>query len=168
MKKIVLLIGLMVVPILNAQQITIDEDKSTISFNFEDDDVDGTLSGFEFSGSVDLGDLVGSSFSGSVTTETIDTNNWLRNRHLRRKYFKAKDFPKVSFNSNSISGTAESFTVQGELTIKGIKKSVTWNFTKNGTSLVGTTSVNTQDFDISIHKKYEENKATVTIKLPYK
>ncbi len=167
MKNILLVVLFLCSPILLAQSITIDEAKASITFNFEDDDVEGTLSGFEFFGSVDLNNLEGSSFSGSVATETIDTHNWLRNRHLRRKYFNAKDFPKLTFNSTRVSGTANNFTVIGALSIKGTKKEVSWNFRQKENMLVGTTTINTQDFDIAIHKKYEENNATIQITLPF-
>ncbi len=168
MKYCILMIVLILTIPLYAQKITVDESKAVISFNFIDDDVEGNFEEFVFTGNIDLGDLHNSTLSGSVVTKTIDTHNWLRSRHLRsRKYFNARDFPKIKFNSTSISGVADGFQVTGTLQIKGIEKTVIWNFTNDGEKLTGTTSVNTHDFDISLHNRKDRNKVTVKIVLPY-
>jgi polyisoprenoid-binding protein YceI len=108
-------------------------------------------------------------FSGSVGTRTIDTNNWLRSRHLRaRKYFNASDFPKITFNSTSVSGTKDRFQVSGSLVIKGVENTVLWKFENDGKHLTGTTTINSRDYDISIHDDKIRNKVTLTVILPYK
>jgi polyisoprenoid-binding protein YceI len=153
---------------LSAQKIIVDESKAVISFNFIDDDVDGIFKEFEFTGNVDLDDLQNSTLSGSVVAKTIDTNNWLRSRHLRsRKYFYTREFPKIKFNSTTISGVAEGFQVSGTLQIKGIEKTVIWNFINDGKQLTGTTSINTQDYNITIHDRKDRNKVKIKIVLPY-
>ena len=168
MKYYILITVLFLATPLSAQKITVDESKSTISFNFIDDDVDGIFEEFEFTGNVDLSDLQNSTLSGSVITKTIDTNNWFRSRHLRsRKYFNTKDFPKIKFNSTAISGVAEGFQVTGTLQIKGIERTVIWSFTNDGEKLTGITSVNTHDYNISLHNSKDRNKVTVKIVLPY-
>ncbi|MEL6810696.1 MAG: YceI family protein [Bacteroidota bacterium] len=168
MKKILVFLLLLSFGMLQAQPLTIDEANALVSFNFVDDDVDGTFEEFDFTGNVDLDDLSNSSISGTVTTKTIDTNNWLRSRHLRaKKYFNASDHPKLKFNSSTISGVKEGFQATGTLVIKGIKRPVVWSFTNNGEKLVGTTSINSQDFDISIHDARNRNKVVITVTLPY-
>lgn len=153
---------------LNAQSLTIDESNARISFVFLDDDVDGTISDFKFTGSLDLYDLNSSAISGSVAMETLDTNNWLRNRHLRaKKYFYAKKHPRLSFSSTSVTALGEGFRVEGNLTIKGISKRVSFFFKKSASVLRGTTSINTSDFDIFVHKKAERNNVDITLVLPY-
>ncbi|MEM7187560.1 MAG: YceI family protein [Bacteroidota bacterium] len=150
------------------QPISVNQSEAEISFYFIDDEVDGTMGGFEFTGDIDLSNLPGSAFSGAVATRTLDTNNWLRSRHLRaRKYFNAKDHPKLIFESTSVSGVKEGFQVIGTLEIKGIEREVNWVFTNNGTALTGTTQVNTQDYNISIHTKRERNEVKITVRLPY-
>jgi polyisoprenoid-binding protein YceI len=168
MKYYILITVLLLAVPLSAQKITVDESKALISFNFIDDDVEGIFEEFEFTGNINLSDLQNSTLSGTVVVKTIDTNNWLRSRHLRsRKYFNARDFPKIKFNSISILGVAEGFQVSGTLQIKGTEKTVIWNFTNDGNQLTGTTSVNTHDYDISIHDRKAQNKVTVKIVLPY-
>ena len=168
MNKYILIALLITTSHLPAQVLDITETEAEIAFNFLDDDVDGVFAEFSFTGQVDLNDLSNSVFSGSVETKTIDTNNWLRSRHLRaKKYFNAKDFPKINFKSTTISGTKMAFQVNGTLEIKGIKKAVVWKFTNNGKTLKGTTTINTIDFDIEIHEDRQRNKTVVTVVLPY-
>ena len=169
MKNIILMALLVTTSLLPAQVIHIMEAEANVAFNFVDDDVDGVFEGFVFTGQVDLNNLSNSVLSGSVETKTIDTNNWLRSRHLRaKKYFNAKDFPKLTFKSTAISGARNAFRVSGTLKIKGIEKSVVWKFTNDGKILKGTTTINTTDFDIEIHGDRQRNKTVVTITLPYR
>jgi len=169
MKKHLLIALLVTTSLLPAQVLDIIEDEAKVAFHFVDDEVDGYFEGFSFTGRLDLNDLSNSVLSGSVETNTIDTNNWLRSRHLRAKrYFNAKDFPKLTFKSTAISGTMQSFRVDGTLEIKGIKNTVVWNFTNDGKTLVGTTTVNTTDFQIEIHNDQQRNKTVISISLPYR
>ena len=167
MKKVIFLFLILSVQTITAQNIIVDEEKATVSFLFLDDDVDGTLSEFKFTGSLNFEDLETSVISGTVATETIDTDNWLRNRHLRNKYFKADDFPLLKFKSNSILSEGDSLVVQGNLTIKDISKPVTFRFTKTTSLLKGKASINASDFDINIHDEASRNKLTISILLPY-
>ncbi|MFT5437669.1 MAG: polyisoprenoid-binding protein YceI [Ulvibacter sp.] len=167
MKKTLFLFFIACSQVIIAQNIVVNEDKATVDFLFLDDDVDGTLSDFKFTGSLDFNALETSTLSGTVATETIDTDNWLRNRHLRNKYFKSDDFPLLKFKSDSISAEGDSFIVNGVLTIKGISKIVSFRFSKTSNLLTGKASMNASDFDINIHDETSRNKLTITIVLPY-
>jgi len=167
MKKILFLFLTVCVQVIIAQNIVVNEDKATVNFLFLDDDVDGTLSDFKFTGTLDFDSLETSTLSGTVVTETIDTDNWLRNRHLRNKYFKSDDFPLLKFKSDSITAEADVFIVKGMLTIKGISKAANFRFTKTSNLLTGKASINASDFDINIHDEATRNKVTIIISLPY-
>lgn len=167
MKKVIFLSLLIYIQALQSQPLVIDEDKASVNFLFLDDDVDGTLSEFKFTGNLDLDSPETSTISGTVASETIDTDNWLRNRHLRRKYFKAEEFPVIRFKSDSISVTDDSLIAEGILTIKGISKTVQFSFRSQNDILIGKASINASDFDIYIHDEAERNKVTITIQLPY-
>ena len=69
-------------PIFSIAQSSVDASKSSVFFVFVDDDVDGSISGFEFTGTINLEDLSKMILSGSVVMETLDTDNWLRTSHL--------------------------------------------------------------------------------------
>ncbi len=135
-----------------------------ISFVFLSKDVDGTISGFSSDSSIDLNNLSNSKFKGSVNAKTIDTGNFLRNWSLKGgRYFNASNHPKITFESTSVSENENGFSVIGNLTIKGISKSITFDFTKSGKTLVGTTTLYSSDFDINIKKKREGNKVAVKL-----
>jgi polyisoprenoid-binding protein YceI len=167
MKKILFLFLIVCTHAINAQNIIVNEDKATVDFLFLDDDVDGTLSDFKFTGTFDFNALETSTLSGTVATETIDTDNWLRNRHLRKKYFQSDDFPLLKFQSDSISAEGNVFIASGILTIKGISKAVNFRFTKTSNLLTGKAAINASDFNINIHDETARNKLTITISLPY-
>jgi len=167
MKKTHLLLLIVCTQVIIAQNIVVNEDKATVDFLFLDDDVDGTLTDFKFTGTLNFNALETSTLSGTVAAETIDTDNWLRNRHLRNKYFKSKDFPLLKFKSDSISAEGDDLIVNGMLTIKGISKAAIFRFTKTSNLLTGKTAINASDFDINIHKEASRNRLTITISLPY-
>ncbi|MDC8004234.1 YceI family protein [Aureisphaera galaxeae] len=153
---------------LIGQTISIKESEAQVSFVFLDEDVQGSIEGFTFTGNIDLNALESSVISGSVITKTLDTNNWLRSRHLRsKKFFHAKEHPTLDFKSEQITGTNESFQVKGTLTIKGITQEVTWKFANGGNHLIGTTHINTHDFEIEVYKERERNEVDISITLPY-
>ncbi|GGG12761.1 hypothetical protein GCM10011344_11820 [Dokdonia pacifica] len=151
-----------------AQQITINEELTKIYFTFIDQDVEGELSGFKFTGAIDLNTIATAIFSGSVTTESLDTHNWLRSRHLRsKKYFAAKEHPRLYFKSKTITKTTAGFRVSGELTIKGITQNCIWNFTIQENNLSGTTSINTHDYNIKVYDEKARNEVSIKMILPY-
>ena len=168
MRNLLFLILLFITLQASGQSPGIDEDNTQIFFVFPDDKVDGTISDFKFTGKLDPNDLGNSDISGSVAVNTLDTNNWLRNRHLRaKKYFHAREHPRLSFSSTTIAVMGEGFRVEGDLTIKGISRRVSFFFKNTASALRGTTSINTSDFNINVHKDPKRNNVDITIVLPY-
>ena len=153
-----LFIGFLVLPMLAQQQIK----NAKISFEFLDKGVKGTLAGFESQSVINWDNLEASVLEGSVATETLDTNNGLRNWSLKSgKYFDKSDHPRIRYKSSQILATASGYTVSGTLTIKGIAKPMTIDFTREGNKLIGKATVFTTDFDIKIKKKREDNEVAV-------
>lgn len=137
-----------------------------VTFNYVSKDVDGTISGFESTSKVDLDNLESSKFKGSVDVGTIKSGIFLRDWSLKgSKYFDADQYPKIYFESNNITATSNGFLVTGTLTIKNIKKSVAFDFKRNGKQLIGTTTLFSSDYGIHIKKKHEDNKVLVKITL---
>ena len=61
-----------------------------------------------------------------IDAASISTNNEQRDGHLTSPdFFDAANFPKLTFTATKISGTADALTIVGDLTIKGVTKSVT-------------------------------------------
>ena len=64
---------------------------------------------------------------------SIDTRTEQRDAHLRSADFlDVEQFPTVTFKSTKIEGTREKFTMTGDLTIRGVTKSVTLDVTYEG------------------------------------
>ncbi len=151
---------LMLAPVLAMGQQKIASAK--ISFEFVDKGVKGTISGFESRSKLDWDNLEASVLEGTVATETLDTNNGLRNWSLKSgKYFDKSDHPKIHYKSSSITKNGDLYLVEGSLTIKGISKTLPIRFTSEGKQLIGTATLYSSDFDIKIKKKREDNKVTV-------
>ncbi|WP_190808773.1 YceI family protein [Flagellimonas sp. S3867] len=150
-------LGLVAAPSkFHAQQVGIK--KAEISFVFVSKDVKGTFLGFESASQIDLDNIEASVFEGSVLSETIDTNNGLRNWSLRSgKYFDVDDFPRISFKSTKVMKDGDNIEVQGNLTIKETTKPITISFKRAQNTWVGTTSLYSIDYGIKIKKKREDN-----------
>lgn len=69
--------------------------------------------------------LEASSVSGTVRTASFSSGNETRDEHVKQSdFFDIDQFPEMTFASTGVVGTAESFTLTGDLTIKGITKSI--------------------------------------------
>lgn len=87
--------------------------------------VDGTFKTFE--GTIDLNpDFTKSTVTAKINVDSIETANADRDKHLKSPdFFDVKKFPTMTFQSKSIKGTPEAFTMEGELDMHGTKKLVT-------------------------------------------
>jgi polyisoprenoid-binding protein YceI len=72
----------------------------------------------------------------SVDSRTIDTDNNLRDSHLKGKadFFEPEKYPTITMNSKGISKTTKGYEGIFDITIKGIKKAikVPFTFIENG------------------------------------
>jgi len=135
-----------------------------ITFNFVNKDVDGRISGFASSSTIDFENPENSKFKGSVNVKTIKTGVFLRDWSLKGgKYFDEDQFPKISFESNEVSASSDGFLVKGMLTIKKTKKPISIDFKKDGNQLIGTTTLFSSDYGINIKKEREDNKVIVQL-----
>lgn len=96
---------------------------STVTGNFKD-----------FAGQISAtgDDFTNASFEFTAQIDSIDTKNADRDGHLKSAdFFDAASFPALVFKSTS----ATSDTVTGDLTIKGVTKSVTLDLSLNGVAV---------------------------------
>jgi polyisoprenoid-binding protein YceI len=95
----------------------------------------------------------------SADINSLDTHNTDRNSHLLSPdFFDVEKFPKMSFVSTSVKRIKDHLTIIGNLTIKGITKSVEIEAIANGTNkgmegekVTGfdlSTSINRKDFGL--------------------
>jgi polyisoprenoid-binding protein YceI len=90
-----------------------------------------TVSG-EFT--IDEKDATKSSVSLEIKVDSLDTNEAKRDEHLRGPdFFDVKQFPTATFKSTAVKQSGDTYDVTGDLTIKGVKKSVTLKLKRNAT-----------------------------------
>ncbi len=79
-------------------------------------------------GEIDLdSDFSKSKFQASVDVASIDTGVEKRDNHLKSPdFFDVEKNPKMTFVSKKIKGSADSFTIDGDLSIKGQTKPVSF------------------------------------------
>ena len=167
MKKIVVLIFFIAVQsILPAQEISTITSAS-ITFNFIEKDVEGSFGGFTSTSTIDWEAIENSNISGSVATETIKTGNFIRDWSLKGdKYFNSDKYSKITFKSTKIVREKGQIIVDGTLTLKGISKPIQIQFKKEKNQFIGTTTLFSSDYDITILKKgRDSNKVIVNFAL---
>jgi polyisoprenoid-binding protein YceI len=89
--------------------------------------VRGAFNEFDGTATIDGTEPSRSSVSVELDVASIDTRNSQRDDHLRNNDFlDAANYPKITFTSTSIEHDGgDEFLVTGDLTIKGVTKSVT-------------------------------------------
>jgi polyisoprenoid-binding protein YceI len=96
----------------------------------------------------------------TVEINSVDTNQKDRDNHLRTSdFFLADEFPQMTFSSTSISLDGDDFELVGDLTLRGVTKSVTlkgefggvitdgYGQTKAGAT--ASTKINRKDFGVN-------------------
>ncbi len=147
----------------------IDDNKASITFLFISKDVEGSISDLKTDIKIDQSVISNSYMNGSVGVETMKTGNFLRDGHLMwKKYFYQKAFPKIEFESTSVSEENGELKVTGILTIKETSKTIVIIFKKNGKTLNGETSINCYDYGIKIDKNRDNNEVKVYFDFPLK
>ena len=117
--------------------------------------VKGTFTKFDAQIQTEGEDFENSKISFTAQADSINTNNTMRDEHLKNAdFFNVAEFPTVIFNSTSITKEDDStYTVNGDLTMHGITKPITLTTSYNG-SIVDAYSNTVKSFDIhgAIHR----------------
>jgi polyisoprenoid-binding protein YceI len=95
----------------------------------------GTFGGPAGTINYDSSDLTKTTFDLSVETGSIDTRNKNRDKDLKGPdFFDAKQFPTLTFKSTNVAKTGDTtMNVTGDLTVKGVTKSITIPMEMTGT-----------------------------------
>ena len=141
-----------------AQTWTADKAHSKVGFTVTHlaiSEVDGMFKSFDAKITSSKEDFSDAIFEFSADIATVTTNNDGRDGHLQKPdMFDAAQFPKMTFKSTGISKVADKkYKLTGDLTIKGVTKSVTLDLVHLGST------VNQRS-----NKKIAGFKATGTIK----
>lgn len=118
-------------------------------------EVDGIFKSFDAKLTATKEDFSDATFELTADLAQVTTNNEMRDGHLKKAdMFDVEKFPTLTFKSTKITKAADKkFKLTGDLTIKGVTKSVTLDLTLIGTNV-----------DQRSQKKLVGFKATGTIK----
>jgi len=122
-------------------------------------DVTGNFSLFSGSLTTNGTDLEGASITADVDVDSVSTNNEQRDGHLKSDdFFNAESFPKLTFTSTSIAKSGDGYAITGDLTIRDITKTVTFDAVHAGqlvgmggelrTGIMATTKINRKEFGL--------------------
>lgn len=149
---------------------TIDPTHSQIGFGARHamvTKVRGQFNEFSGTGFFNAENPAESTFEVTIQAKSINTNNADRDTHLRSNdFFSMDEFPLITFVSTAFSkADAETYSVTGDLTIKGVSKSITFDLEYTGTAVdpwgntrvgfEGKTTVNRKDWGINFNAALE-------------
>lgn len=129
----------------------------------------GTIGGFGATILFDKDHLATSSIEGSVNVNTINSDNDMRDEHLKKEaYFDAEQYPKITMRSVSFKAkNGSNYVGEFNVTIKGKTKLVEMPFTYviNGSTAVfkGNFKINRLDFAIGDKSMVLGNEVTVNL-----
>ncbi|HTD41039.1 MAG TPA: YceI family protein [Mucilaginibacter sp.] len=156
MKRTVLLflISIISISLAKAQYKPVDKG-STLEFKIANFgfDVKGSFTGFKGDINFDQQNIAAASFDVTIDANTVNTDNNMRDGHLRdATYFDVKNYPVIHFVSSKIASAGNAFTAYGKLTIKGKSKDISIPFTATpGTDeyqFKGSFKINRKDFGV--------------------
>ena len=114
---------------------TIDATHSDVSFSVRHMMVSKVKGRFgSFSGSIVTAENPAlSAVTAEIHLSSIDTNNAQRDEHIRSAdFFEVEKYPTMTFTSTSVTADGDNFLVTGDLSLKGVTKSVTLKVELNG------------------------------------
>ncbi len=97
--------------------------------------VRGAFKDFEGTAHVDTANPAASKVELTIKADSIDTGVADRDAHLRSAdFFEIEQHPEISFTSTDVERDGDDWTITGDLTIKGITKSITVEFESTGSA----------------------------------
>lgn len=155
MKKIIMLLLIAFTTKAGWAQYKPVEQGSSLKFTIKNlgFGVDGSFTGFDGSITFDPQNTATATFDVSVNAATVNTDNNLRDEHLKADgYFDVKNNPRIRMVSDKITGKNGSYVFNGQLTIKGKTKPVSFPFTSSAVSdglvFKGSFKINRRDFGV--------------------
>lgn len=156
MKKIIFIAGIFLISIFTAftngyvSNWNIQDD---YTIKFSGRGANGTFSGLQGTIQFAADDLATAKMDVNVKVNTIDTGNKTKDKHARgESWFYAEKYPQIQFESTKFEQVEDSYLVTGDLTLRGVTKSVAipFDFKQNdqGGEFTGEVTINRQDFGI--------------------
>ena len=131
----------------------------------------------KFSGQVvTADDVLSSSVNAEIDLSSIDTGAEQRDAHLRSPdFFDTDNHPLMTYRSTGIRADGDDYIVEGELTLKGVTRSVPLKLELNGfgpdayggtrAGFTATAEINRQDFGVNWNAAMETGGVVVSDKV---
>ncbi|MDB4904482.1 MAG: YceI family protein [Mucilaginibacter sp.] len=156
MKKIILFIlTVLISGSVFAQYKPLDQG-SSLNFTIKNFGIEATgkFTGLQGDIAFDSENLATANFDVSIDAGTVNTDNSLRDSHLRgESYFDVKNYPRIHFVSTKVTGGKNgAFVITGKLTIKKQTQVISFPFTEtssdDGLLFKGSFSINRKDYEV--------------------
>jgi polyisoprenoid-binding protein YceI len=130
-----------------------------------------------FSGEIVTGEKpTDSSVTAEIDLSSIDSGNEQRDEHIRSAdFFEVETYPKMTYRSTGVRLDGGDFIVDGDLTLKGVTKSVPLHLELNGfgpdafggtrAGFTATTEINRRDFGVNFAAALQNGGAVVSDKV---
>ena len=157
MKNIILVSLITITGIFVLDQYKPEDQGSSVQFKIKNlgFNVNGSFSGLDGNIQFDLNNLAASNFDVSIDANTVNTDNNMRDNHLRGEtYFDTKNYPRIRFASTKITTSNKTGTlfIFGKLTIKNQTKDISFPFTatpsNDGYLFKGSFKINRKEFGV--------------------
>ncbi len=127
---------------VQAQTWTIDNAHSQVLFTVSHlviSEVTGNFKSFSGNITSTKPDFSDASVAFTIDVNSINTDNEMRDTHLKSDdFFNAEKFPKITFKGNGLKKiSGNKYQITGQLTIRDITKTVTFDVTYSGTAKDG-------------------------------
>ena len=139
--------------------------------------VRGQFNEFDGKAHLDFADPTRSSAQVTINIASVDTRNEQRDAHLRTNdFFDAPSFPQITFVSTAVEQVDdENYKLTGDLTIKGVTRSVTVDFEYAGSAkdpygnqragFEGKATINRKDWGVNFNAVLETGGVMVSDKI---
>jgi polyisoprenoid-binding protein YceI len=78
-------------------------------------------------------DPLASTVTAAIDLDSINTNQEQRDAHIRSAdFFEVEKYPTMTFTSTALKASEEGYILEGDLTLKGVTKTVAFNLEVNG------------------------------------
>jgi len=129
-------------------------------------DVTGSFKDFTVDLNLGKDDFSDAEVQSTIKVGSISTDNTMRDNHLKSDdFFNAEKFPEIHFKSTSFEKLSDTkYKITGDLTIRDVTKTVTFDATLNGTlktdrgvlsAWKATTTINRFDYNLKWNKTIE-------------
>jgi polyisoprenoid-binding protein YceI len=131
----------------------------------------------EFSGEIVTAENpADSSVTAEISLASINTGNEQRDEHIRSAdFFEVETHPTMTYRSTGVTAGDGEFAVEGELTLKGVTKTIPLHLELNGfgpdpfggtrAGFTATTEINRRDFNVSFSAPMEGGGVVVSDKI---